>query len=60
MYKCMERVLKGDAKAEFLQQANFVGSHTVANCTTVMASMTVHIFLTYSFRNQRQHMQKVL
>ena len=35
MYECMERVLKGDAKAEFLQQANLVGSCTVANFTTV-------------------------
>ena len=33
MYKCMERVLESDAKAEFLQQTNLVGSHTVANFT---------------------------
>ena len=45
MYKCMERVLKGDAKAEFLQKANLVGSRTVANFTTVMATMTVHLSL---------------
>ena len=49
MYKCMERVLKGDAKAEFLQQANLVGSCTVANFTTVMATMTVHAFPTYAY-----------
>ena len=49
MYKCMERVLKGDTKAEFLQQANLVGSHTVANFTTVMVTMTVHIFTTYAY-----------
>ena len=36
-YKSMERVLKSDAKAEFTQQANLVGSHTVGNFTTVMA-----------------------
>ena len=30
MYECIERVLKGDAKAEFFQQANSVGSCTVA------------------------------
>ena len=41
MYKCMERVLKGDTKAEFLQQANLVGSHTVANFTMVIAAMTL-------------------
>ena len=26
MYECMERVLKGDTKAEFVQNANLVGS----------------------------------
>ena len=33
MYKCMERELKGDANAEFLQQANLVEICTVVNCT---------------------------
>ena len=33
MYKCMERVLKGDAKAEFLQQAYQIGSCTKATFT---------------------------
>ena len=60
MYDYMERVLKGDAKAEFLQQANLVGSHTVANFTTVMATMTVHIFPTYAYCDQRQYMQRYL
>ena len=46
MYKCMLRVLKGDAQAEFLQQANLVCSCTVTNFTTVMATMTVHVFPT--------------
>ena len=36
MYKCMERVLKGDAIAIFLQKAYLVGSRTVANFTTFM------------------------
>ena len=40
----MERVLKVDTKAELLQQANLVGSHTVANLIMVMATMTVHDF----------------
>ena len=60
MYECMERVLKGDAKAEFLQQANLVGSRTVANFTTVMATMTVHIFPTYAYHDQRRYMQRYL
>ena len=57
MYKCMERVLKGDAKAVFLKQANLVGSSTVANFTTVMATMTAHVFPIYAYCNQRQYMQ---
>ena len=44
MYKCIERVLKGDAKSEFLQKANLVGKRTFANFPTVLATMTVHIF----------------
>ena len=55
-YKCMERVLKGDAKADFLQQANLVGSYTVANFTKVMAIMTVHIFPTYVKDNTNKGM----
>ena len=47
MYKFMERLLTGDAKAEFGQQANLAGTHTVANFTTVMNQMSVHIFPTY-------------
>ena len=37
----MERVLKGYAKPIFLQKPSLVGGHTVANFTTVMATMTV-------------------
>ena len=40
MYECIERVLTGDAKAEFLQQASSAGNHTVANFITVMNKMT--------------------
>ena len=53
MYTCMERVLKSDAKAEFIQQDNLVYSHTVANFTMVMATMTVQVFPTYAYCNQR-------
>ena len=52
IYKCMDRVLKDDAKVEFLQQADLVGSRTVANFTAVMATMTVHVFPTYTYRDQ--------
>ena len=60
MYKCMERMLKGDAKAEFLQQDNLVVSCTVANFTTVMATMTVHALPTYAYCDQKQYKQRYL
>ena len=44
MYKFMEIVLNSDAKAEFTQQDNLVGSCTVGNFIMVMATMTVRIF----------------
>ena len=49
IYECMERVLKGNAKAEFLQKANLVSRYIVANLTTVMATMTEHVFSTYAY-----------
>ena len=49
MYECMERMLKGDAKAEFLQKANLLGCHTVATFIVVMATMTVHVFPSYAY-----------
>ena len=49
MYNCMERVLKDDAKALFLQQANLGGSRI----TAIMATMTAHIFPTYTYCDQR-------
>ena len=56
MYECMERVLKGSAKAEFLKQAILVGSCTVAKFTKVMATMTVRVFHTYTYCDQRRYM----
>ena len=60
MYTCMERVLKDDAKAEFLQQANLVGSCTVANFTMVMAAIIAHIFLTFAYCDKRRYLQRYL
>ena len=60
MYKCMKSVLKGDAKAKLLQTANLVGGCTVANFTTVMTTMTVHVFLTYTSHDHRQYMQRYI
>ena len=57
MYECMERVRKGDAKAEFRQQANLVGNCAVANFTTVMAIMIVHFFL---YCDEIRYMQRYL
>ena len=56
MYKCMEWVLKGDAKAEFIQQANLEGSHTAGNFTTVMATVTVYIFPVLAYQDQIRYM----
>ena len=60
MYKYIERMLKGDTKDEFLQQANLVGSYTVANFNTILATVTVHIFPTHAYSYQRQYMQRYL
>ena len=49
----MDWLLKDDVKADFRQQAKLVGSCTVANFTTVMATMTVYIFPTYAYCDQR-------
>ena len=38
LYECMERILKGDAKAKFLKQANLVGRHIAASFTMAMAT----------------------
>ena len=58
MYKCMERVLKGDTKAEFTQQANLARSCTVGNFTTVMATMTVHIIPVLAYQDQKRYMYR--
>ena len=60
MYRSIAKVLKGDVKAEFLQKPNLVGSCTVANYITVMATMTVYVFPTYAYHDQRQYMQRYL
>ena len=58
IYEFMERLLIGDAKAEFRQQANLSEHHTVANFTIVMNQISVHIFHTYTNRDQRQYIYK--
>ena len=42
MYKSIEWVLKSDAKAEYTQQINLVGSYNVRNFTMEMATNCVH------------------
>ena len=51
MYECIEKILKGDAKVEFTQQAYLVGSCTFGNFTTLMATMTVHIFPVLAYQD---------
>ena len=57
IYKWMEMVLKGDVKAEFTQQVNLVGSCAVANFTK---TMTIHVFPTYTYCDQRRYIQRYL
>ena len=54
IYEYIERVLKADAKAEFLQQAYPRGSRTVANFTLIMDTKTSQISPTYAYCDQRQ------
>ena len=60
MHKCMEWVLKDDAKAKFTQLANLVESRTVGNFTTVMATMTMHIFSVLAYPDQKWYMYRCL
>ena len=52
--------LFGDAKAKFLQQANLVGCYILANFTTIMATMTVHIFPSHTHCDQKQYFKRHL
>ena len=60
MHKCMERMLKGDTKAIFLQTANLVCIHIVAKFTIIVATVNVNIFLTYKYHDQKQYRQRYL
>ena len=60
IYKCMERALKGEAKAEFTQKANLVQSCTIGNFTTVMATMTMHIFPVLAYQDQKRYIHRYL
>ena len=60
MYKCMERVVKGDAKAKFLQYVNLVGSGTIGNFTVVIVTMTMHIFAVMAYQDKKQYLYRNL
>ena len=60
MHDYMERVLKGDAKKEFTQHANLVGSRTVGNFVTVMATMIMHIFPVLAYQDEKRYMYRYL
>ena len=59
MYKCIEWILTGNAKAELLQQTNLVETCTVVNFTTEMNTMTAHILPTYTNCDQNQYIQNL-
>ena len=56
----MERALRGEAKYKFTQQDNLVGSRTVGNFTTIMATMTSHIFPVLDYQDQKRYMYRYL
>ena len=60
MYECMEWALEDDAKLERTQQANLVGSRTVGNVTTVMATMTMHICPVLAYQDQKRYIYRCL
>ena len=47
-------------RLSLLGKANIVGSHTVGNFTTVMVTMTVHIFPLLPYHDQKRHMYRYL
>ena len=47
-------------KAEFTKQAKLVGSCTVGNFTTVMATMTVYDFAVLAYQDQKRYMYRYL
>ena len=57
MYKCMGRVLKGDAKAEFTQETNLVVSCNVEIFTIVVGTMTVRIFPKHAYQDHESYTQ---
>jgi hypothetical protein len=60
MYAFMDRVLKGDAKAEFTVKANAEGTKTVEHFEIVMNKMTAHVFPTYAYRDQKRYLTRYL
>ena len=60
MYQLVQRVLQGDAKAQFDTQAAAHGSQTAANFKAIMATMTVHVFPRYALQDQKRYMRRYL
>ena len=56
MYNCMERVLKGDAKAEFISRAIAEGNSSTEHYKAVMKKMTKHVFPAFAYRDQKRYL----
>ena len=56
MYNCMERVLKGDAKAEFISRAAAEGNRSTEHYKAVMKKMTKHVFPAFAYRDQKRYL----
>ena len=58
MYAVVQRVLEGDAKAQFNMQTAAHGNQTVINFKNVMATMTAHVFPRYALRDQKRYLTR--
>ena len=56
MYSVVQRVLEGDAKAQFNLQTAAHGNQTVTNFRNVMATMTAPVFPRYALRDQKRYL----
>ena len=52
----MERVLKGDAKAEFISRATAEGNRSAEHYKAVMKKMTKHVIPAFAYRDQKRYL----
>ena len=60
MYNCMEHILKGDAKPEFISHSTAQGNRIIEHYAIVMANMTKHVFPAFAYRDQKHYLSRYL